>query len=126
MSADHADLIARLRDECSQYGSAEFFDLPLDGSLTEAADAIESLVRERDALRVALVKIIDGELAATAEAEREAYTLAAQLCRDKARHDYDLAHAATRRPERAARIAMGNRCDDCAQDIEALRDATPA
>jgi hypothetical protein len=101
MSADHADMLAYLR-KVPRVGNA-------------AADVILTLEAERDTA-------IRERDAACAEAEREAYTRAAQLCRDKAKHDYDVANAATRRPERAAWIAMGNRCDDCAQDIEALRD----
>lgn len=55
-------------------------------------------------------------------AARLALDDAAQACAAKAQHDY--MESATLKPgiELLRRVAMGNRCDDCAQDIRAMRE----
>lgn len=48
---------------------------------------------------------------------------AARLCREKARHCYTESKRCPDHYEYFQKlIAQGNRCDDCAEDIEALRD----
>lgn len=67
-------------------------------------------------------------LAACREEREAALTEAAALCRTKAQFDYAEADIAGNRSwniEQQRRVTMGNRCDDCAQDIEALRDSEP-
>lgn len=64
----------------------------------------------------AISKIAEAIVSAVSAERRAALTEAAEVCRAKARHDYDSIE------DDLPRIAMGNRCDDCPQDIEALRD----
>ena len=45
---------------------------------------------------------------------------AERACQQIARHDYE--SAKEKGKDRVRRVAMGNRCDDCAEDIRALRE----
>lgn len=55
-------------------------------------------------------------------AARMALEDAENACREKAQHDYLEAEAHKPGIELLRRVTMGNRCDDCAEDIRALRD----
>ena len=55
-------------------------------------------------------------------AARVALEDATKVCVDMARHDYEMADMSKPGIEKLRRVAMGNRCDDCANDIRALRE----